>query len=82
MKIVVLDGYAANPGDLSWDDVKALAQCDIYDRTSPDEVLARAADAEIILTNKVVITAETIASTFKIHRSTGYRIQYHRHSSS
>ena len=60
MKIVVLDGYAANPGDLSWNDVKALGECDIYDRTSPDEVLVRAANAEILLTNKVEITSEII----------------------
>lgn len=60
MKIVVLDGYAANPGDLSWNDVKALGECDIYDRTSPDEVLVRTANAEILLTNKVEITSEII----------------------
>lgn len=62
MKIVVLDGYAANPGDLSWDGMKALGECVIYERTAPEQVLERAAGAEVILTNKVVITAEHIAA--------------------
>ena len=50
MKIVVLDGYAANPGDLSWEGLKTLGECTIYDRTAPEEVLERAAGAEAILT--------------------------------
>ena len=58
MKIVVLDGYAANPGDLSWNDLKALGECTIYDRTTPDEVLSRAEDAEVLLTNKTILTAD------------------------
>ena len=58
MKIVVLDGYTLNPGDLAWDDLKALGPCDIYDRTSPDQVLRRAAEAEILLTNKTEIGRE------------------------
>ena len=58
MKITVLDGYAANPGDLSWEELKALGECTIYDRTAPDEVLQRAEGAEILLTNKVVLTGE------------------------
>lgn len=62
MKIVVLDGYAANPGDLSWEGLKTLGECTIYDRTAPEEVLERAAGAEAILTNKVVITAEQMAA--------------------
>lgn len=62
MKIVVLDGYAANPGDLSWDGIKALGECVIYERTAPEEVVERAAGAEVILTNKVVITAEHMAA--------------------
>lgn len=62
MKIVVLDGYAANPGDLSWDGMKALGECVIYERTASEQVLERAAGAEVVLTNKVVITAEHIAS--------------------
>ena len=43
MKIVVLDGFAANPGDLSWEGMKVLGECTIYDRTAPEEVLERAA---------------------------------------
>lgn len=58
MKIVVLDGYAANPGDLSWESLKVLGDCTVYDRTAPNEVLKRAAGAEAILTNKVIINAE------------------------
>lgn len=53
MKIVVLDGYAGNPGDLSWEGAEALGECTIYDRTAPSEKLERVKDAEIILTNKV-----------------------------
>ena len=60
MKIVVLDGYAANPGDLCWDNLKALGQCIIYDRTAPAELLERARDAEVLLTNKTVLTAADI----------------------
>jgi len=61
MKIVVLDGYTLNPGDLSWDEFKTLGDCTIYDRTAPNEVLERAAGAEILLTNKTVLTAEHIS---------------------
>lgn len=62
MKIVILDGYAANPGDLSWDGLKALGECTIYDRTAPEDVLERAKGAEAILTNKVAITAGHMAA--------------------
>lgn len=58
MKIVVLDGYGLNPGDLSWDAVSQLGELTVYDRTSSEEVIARSAGAEAILTNKIVITAE------------------------
>src|ERR1041384_7480525 len=58
MKIVVLDGYTLNPGDLSWDEVKSIGNCEIYDRTPPADVLARAADAEILLTNKTKLSRE------------------------
>ena len=60
MKIVVLDGYAANPGDLCWDELKTLGECTIYDRTAPQEVIARAKDAEVLLTNKTVLSREHI----------------------
>ena len=55
MKIIVLDGYAANPGDLPWTPLSLLGDLTVYDRTAPEEVAERAADAEIVLTNKVVI---------------------------
>lgn len=58
MKIVELDGYAANPGDLSWDGLRELGELTVYDRTAPEEVLERAKGAQVILTNKVVITKE------------------------
>ena len=61
MKIVVLDGYAANPGDISWEPMQSLGQLVIYDRTKPQEVLERCNDADAVLTNKVVLNAETIA---------------------
>ena len=62
MKIVALDGYAANPGDLSWDEMKTLGECTVYDRTAPSELLERAKEADILLTNKVVITGEHMSS--------------------
>ena len=57
MKIVVLDGYGMNPGDLSWDALKALGDVTVYDRTAPADVMERSGDADILLTNKVVIDA-------------------------
>ena len=60
MHIAILDGYAANPGDLSWEEMKQLGDCVIYDRTSPAEVLERSRGAEILLTNKTVLNADTI----------------------
>ena len=62
MKIVILDGYTANPGDLSWDGLRELGELQVYDRTSPDELLSRAEGAEILLTNKVIINADTMAA--------------------
>ncbi len=62
MNIVVLDGHTLNPGDLSWDELKALGPCAIHARTPPGEVLSRAAGAEVILTNKTVLTREHLAN--------------------
>lgn len=56
MKIVVLDGYTLNPGDLSWQEVEASGECAVYDRTSAEQIVERSQGAEAILTNKVVIT--------------------------
>ena len=58
MKIVELDGHAANPGDLSWEGFRELGELTVYDRTEPEDVLERAQGAQVILTNKVVITEE------------------------
>jgi glycerate dehydrogenase len=60
VKIVVLDGYTLNPGDLSWKELETLGQCAVYDRTKPEEVLQRAEGAEIVLTNKTVLSADVI----------------------
>jgi len=57
MNIVVLDGYTLNPGDLSWDELQSLGPCAVYDRTLPAEVAHRAADADILLTNKTELTS-------------------------
>lgn len=54
-RIVILDGYTANPGDLSWKGLEALGQVTAYERTKPEETVARAAEADVVLTNKVVI---------------------------
>lgn len=59
-QIVVLDGFTLNPGDLSWSMIQALGRCAVYDRTPPGEVCERAHDAEIVLTNKVELSRETI----------------------
>lgn len=78
MKIVVLDGYTLNPGDLNWDDLRALGDCQVYDRTSPPDVPARVAGAEIVLTNKVVLDAATIAALPSLRYigvlATGYNV--------
>lgn len=60
MKIVVLDGYGMNPGDLSWDGLGKLGDVMVYDRTAPADVVARSAGADILLTNKTVIDRQTI----------------------
>ncbi|MCE2616492.1 MAG: D-2-hydroxyacid dehydrogenase [Phocaeicola sp.] len=57
MKIVVLDGYGLNPGDLSWDEMSKLGELTVYDRTAPSEILQRSKDAEVLITNKTIITA-------------------------
>lgn len=61
MKIVIVDGYTLNPGDLSWDELKKLGTVDIYDRSTPEELIERAKDANIILTNKAPLSKETLA---------------------
>jgi glycerate dehydrogenase len=62
MKIVILDGYCANPGDLSWESLKKYGEVVVYDRTSPKDVISRTKDADIVLTNKVVIDENTLCA--------------------
>lgn len=61
MRIVVLDGYTLNPGDLSWREFELLGECVVYDRTSDEQVLARSAWADILLTNKTILARDTIS---------------------
>ncbi len=61
MKIVVLDGFTLNPGDLSWESLKSLGDVSVYERTSADKIIERSAGAEIVITNKVVIDQKIIS---------------------
>lgn len=78
MKIVVLDGYGLNPGDLSWKGMEALGELVVYDRTSPSEVMERSANAEVLITNKTVITTEHMAALPQLKYigvlATGYNV--------
>ena len=56
MKIVILDGYTLNPGDLDWESLQNLGDVTVYDRSAPDQIVERAANAEIVLVNKVVLS--------------------------
>lgn len=60
MKIVILDGYSVNPGDLSWEELEACGELTVYDRTNTEDILKRTKNADAILTNKVVISSEII----------------------
>ena len=62
VSIVVLDGHTLNPGDLSWDSLAALGDLKVYDRTSHEQVRDRARNAQIVLTNKTILTKDTIES--------------------
>ena len=78
MNIVILDGFTANPGDLSWEELKEMGNVTVYDRTSPSETVARAAEADIVLTNKVVIGREEMARLSRLKYigvlATGYNV--------
>jgi glycerate dehydrogenase len=78
MKIVVLDGYTLNPGDISWDGMKALGELVVHDRTDADQILSRIGDADAVITNKTPITRETIAAKPNIKYigvlATGYNV--------
>lgn len=66
MNIVVLDGYTLNPGDLNWNELQALGSCEIHDRTASPEVIPRAANAELLLTNKTILSREQILALPKL----------------
>jgi glycerate dehydrogenase len=78
MKIVVLDGYTLNPGDLSWDEIGKLGELTVYDRTAPNEIVERTRKAEIILTNKAPVSAISLGKLpdlkFITVMATGYDI--------
>jgi glycerate dehydrogenase len=78
MKIVVLDGYALNPGDLSWDGLRAIGELQVFDRTAEDQILARASDAEIVLTNKTQLSPQILRQLKKTRYigvlATGYDV--------
>ena len=77
-KIVVLDGYTLNPGDLSWDALAVLGEMKVYDRTCPEDVIDRIGDANIVLTNKTVLSEDIIRSCPNVRYigclSTGYNV--------
>jgi glycerate dehydrogenase len=78
MQITVLDGHTLNPGDNPWTEIEALGALTVYERTPPDLVIERAADAEIVLTNKTPLTAETLEQLPKLKfvsvLATGYNV--------
>lgn len=78
MKIVVLDGYTLNPGDLSWDGIRQLGELVVYDRTPSEKTIERIGDADIILTNKVLLTKEILMQTPSVKYigviATGYNV--------
>ena len=78
MKIIVLDGYGLNPGDLNWDGFEALGELTVYDRTLPSELMERAAGAEVLITNKTLITAENMVDLPELKYigvlATGYNV--------
>ena len=61
MRIVVLDGYTVNPGDLNWSLVQAIGECQIHDRTAPQQTLERVNGVDVVLTNKVKLSREILA---------------------
>ena len=78
MKIIVLDGYGLNPGDLNWEGFESLGELTVYDRTLPSELMERAAGAEVLITNKTLITAENMADLPELKYigvlATGYNV--------
>lgn len=69
MKIVILDGYTENPGDLSWEGFEKLGEVTVYDRTPADKIVERMKGAEVVYTNKTPISRETIAQCLSLNLS-------------
>ena len=78
MNIVILDGYTANPGDLSWGSLKELGEVTVYERTRREEIARRAADADIVLTNKVVMDREMMDGLQRSGHRGSQRKRHHR----
>lgn len=78
MRIVVLDGYTLNPGDNPWDQVAALGELTVYDRTPAQQIVERAHPAQVVLTNKTPLSAETLGQLPELRfisvLATGYNI--------
>ena len=78
MKIVVLDGYTLNPGDITWEGLEALGDVTVYDRTKPEDIISRIGDAEVVYTNKTPVSRETLDASGNIRfigvLATGYNI--------
>lgn len=78
MRICILDGYSLNPGDLDWSPVERLGDVTLFDRTPADKIVERAADADIVLTNKVPFSADTLRQLPRLRficvLATGYNI--------
>ena len=78
MKIVILDGYTANPGDLSWKALEEMGELTVYERTKPEETIDKAKDAEVVLTNKVLLKRQEIEQLPKLRYigvlATGYNV--------
>ena len=78
MKIVILDGYTENPGDLSWEELGKLGDLTVYDRTPESEIISRIGDAEIVITNKTPLTRATLDACPNIRYiavlATGYNV--------
>ncbi len=81
MKIVVLDGYTLNPGDLDWKGLEAIGECTVYDRTSltdEQEIISRIGEAEIVFTNKTPLSSDTLKACKKLRYigvlATGYNV--------
>lgn len=78
MKIVILDGFTAQPGDLSWKALESTGELTVHDRTSPEETVGRAKDADIVLTNKVCLRKQELDQLPKLRYigvlATGYNV--------